>query len=224
MKRFSSFLILPLLWILCPGSAQTLIFGDCYPAGMAAARTTATDGLTAGIRQTQVLRRPQFQAMVQVEDSLYTLPTQLDGRYAPFAFDSVTATRDGYYLYRYHALNDPRRALTDSVYVRLKRNARPPTAPDTSAIPVLLPVPQIVNLVVIDHHGFHRFKILNADDFTRIDLTLYDRRGAVLFRSDDYRNDYDMSPLPADTYYYRLTGYTPQGEVSRKGFVELVKP
>lgn len=222
MKRI--LLFITSLSLYMPSAAQTLIFGDCYPAGMAAARTTATDGLTAGIRQTQMLRRPQFPATVQVDDSLYTLPTVIDTRYAPFAFDSITATCDGYYLYRYHALNDPRRALTDSVYVRLKRNARPPTDPDTGAIPVLLPVPQIVNLVVIDHHGFHRFKILNTDDFTRIDLTLYDRYGAVLYRTDDYRNDYDMSPLPADTYYYRLTGYTPQGEVSRKGFVELVKP
>lgn len=222
MKRILLFITSLSLYI--PSAAQTMIFGDCYPAGMAAARTTATDGLTAGIRQTQMLRRPQFPATVQVDDSLYTLPTFIDTRYAPFAFDSITATRDGYYLYRYHALNDPRRALTDSVYVRLKRNARPPTDPDTGAIPVLLPVPQIVNLVVIDHHGFHRFKILNANDFTRIGLTLYDRYGAVLYRTDDYRNDYDMGTLPADTYYYRLTGYTPQGEVSRKGFVELVKP
>lgn len=222
MKRILLLLIASLSYI--PLAAQTLMFGDCYPAGMAAARTTAADGLTAGIRQTQVLRRPQFQATIQTDDSRYTLPTRLDARYAPFAFDSIAATRDGYYLYRYRALNDPRRVLTDSVYVRLKRNARPHLTPDTGAIPVLLPVPQIVNLVVIDHHGFHHFKILNAEDFTRIDLTLYDRRGAVLLRNDDYRNDYDMSPLPADTYYYRLIGHTPQGEISRKGFVELVKP
>lgn len=222
MKRILLFISLLSLYI--PAAAQTLIFGDCYPAGMAAARTTATDGLTAGIRQTQMLRRPQFPATVQVDDSSYTLPTLLDGRYAAFAFDSITATCDGYYLYRYHALNDPRRVLTDSVYVRLKRDARPPTEPDIDRTPVSLPMPMIVNLVVIDQYGFHRFKILNADVFTRIDLTLYDRYGAVLYRTDDYRNDYDMSPLPADTYYYRLTGHTPQGAVSRKGFVELVKP
>lgn len=222
MKRILLFITSLSLYI--PSAAQTLIFGDCYPAGMAAARTTASDGLTAGIRQTQMLRRPQFQAIIQAEDSLYTLPAQLDGRYAPFAFDSVIATRDGYYLYRYRALNDPRRILTDSVYVRLKRDARPPTEPDIERTPVSLPMPMIVNLVVIDHHGFHHFKILNADVFTRIDLTLYDRYGAVLYRTDNYRNDYDMSSLPADTYYYRLTGHTPQGSVSRKGFVELVKP
>ncbi|MDE6112216.1 MAG: gliding motility-associated C-terminal domain-containing protein [Bacteroidales bacterium] len=222
MKRLISFLILP--WICFPTAAQTLIFGDCYPAGMAAARTTAADGLTAGIRQTQMLRRPQFPATVQVDDSSYTLPTRLDARYAAFSFDSITATRDGYYLYRYHALNDSKRVLTDSVYVQLTRNAWPPSEPDIEQVPVPLPMPLIVNLVVIDHHGFHRFKILNAEDFTRIDLTLYDRYGAVLHRSDDYRNDYDMSSLPADTYYYRLTAYTTQGEISRKGFVELVKP
>ncbi|MDE7090503.1 MAG: gliding motility-associated C-terminal domain-containing protein [Bacteroidales bacterium] len=224
MKRTLIFLILPWLCLFQPTVAQTLFFGDCYPAGMAAARTTADDGLTAGIRQTQMLRRPQFPATVQVEDSSYTLPTRLDARYAAFAFDSITATRDGYYLYRYRALNDSKRVLTDSVYVQLKRNARPPSEPDIEQAPVPLPMPVIVNLVVIDHHGFHCFKVLNAEYFTRIDLTLYDRYGAVLYRTDDYRNDYDMSPLPADTYYYRLTAYTPQGSISRKGFVELVKP
>ncbi|MDE6308292.1 MAG: gliding motility-associated C-terminal domain-containing protein [Bacteroidales bacterium] len=222
MKRMILFLLSLSSYI--PTAAQTLIFGDCYPAGMATARTTASDGLTAGICQTRMLRRPQFPATVQVDDSSYTLPTRLDARYASFAFDSITATRDGYYLYRYRALNDPRRVLTDSLYVRLKRDAQPPLPPDTDTIPVWLPVPQIVNLVVIDHYGFHRFKILNTEDFTRIDLTLYDRYGAVLYRTDNYRNDYDMSPLPADTYYYRLTAYTPQGAISRKGFVELVKP
>lgn len=224
MKRIIPFLMLPWWYAFSPAAAQTLIFGDCYPSGMAAARTTATDGLTAGILQTQMLRRPQFQAMIQAEDSHYALPDSLDARYAPFAFDSVTASRDGYYLYRYRAINDPGRVLTDSVYVKLKRNARPPLTPDTGAVPGLMPVPQIVNLVVIDHHGFHCFKVLNAADFTRIELTLYDRFGTVLLRSGDYRNDYDMSLLPAGTYYYRLSGFTPQGEVFRKGFVELVKP
>lgn len=224
MKRIMPYLILLTLCLQKSASAQTLIFGDCYPAGMAAARTTASDGLTAGIRQTQMLRRPQLPATIQVDDTLYILPTFIDTRYASFAFDSITATCDGYYLYRYHALNDPGHVLTDSVYVRLKRDTRPPIDPDIERTPVSLPLPMIVNLVVIDHHGFHHFKILNADVFTRIDLTLYDRHGAVLYRTDDYRNDYDMSPLPADTYYYRLTGHTPQGAVSRKGFVELVKP
>ena len=180
MKRALLILLLPWLCLLRPTAAQTLFFGDCYPAGMAAARTTADDGLTAGIRQTQMLRRPQFPATIQVEDSSYTLPTSLDARYAAFAFDSITATRDGYYLYRYRALNDSKRVLTDSVYVQLTRNARPSSEPDIEQAPVPLPMPVIVNLVVIDHHGFHCFKILNAESFTRIDLPIYDRYGDVL--------------------------------------------
>lgn len=198
---------------------------------MAATVTACTDGLTAGIRQPQVLRRPGFPAEITADDSIYTLPAKLDERYAAFAFDAVTATRDGYYPYRYRALNDPDRMLTDSVYVRLKRNGQPPlppgtviTPPDTVLEPVRLPVPAVVNLVVIDHRGFHRFRILNTEAFTRLDLTLYDKRGIVVLRNDDYQNDYDMSRLPADTYYYRLRAHTPNGSVEKKGFVELVKP
>ncbi len=252
MKRLT-YLALALWLPLClarPLDAQSLLFGDCYPVGMTATVTACTDGFTAGIRQPQVLRRPGFPAELTADDSVYTLPAKLDERYAAFAFDAVTATRDGYYAYRYRAINNPDRILTDSVYVRLKRNEQPPLppadtvltppdtiiippdtvvtppeppAPDTALEPVRLPVPQAVNLVVIDQRGFHRFKVLNADAFTRLNLTLYDRRGMVVLRDEDYQNDYDMSRLPADTYYYRLRAHTPDGSVEKKGFVELVK-
>lgn len=233
MKPYFTFAAI-LSWTLWhfPLSAQTLLFGECYPAGMAAAVTACTDGLTAGVRQAQVLRRPGFPAEITADDSVYTLPTILNERYAAFAFDTVSATHDGFYAYRYRALNTPERILTDSVYVRLKRNGPPPlppsdtiiSPPDTVPGPVRLPVPAVVNLVVIDHRGFHRFRILNADAFTRLELTLYDKRGAVILRKDDYLNDYDMSNLPADTYYYQLTAHTQDGSVEKKGFVELVKP
>lgn len=258
MKTYFRFtLILSLVCRYFSLSAQPLLFGDCYPAGMAATVTACTDGLSAGVRQPQVLRRPGLPAELTADDSIYTLPARLDERYAAFAFDAVTATRDGYYAYRYRALNAPDRILTDSVYVRLKRNGQPPLPPDTVITPpdtvvtprdtiinppdtvvtppdppvsdtglvsVRLPVPQAVNLVVIDHRGFHRFRLLNADAFTRLELTLYDKRGTVILRSDDYQNDYDMSRLPADTYYYRLRAHTPDGSVDKKGFVELLKP
>lgn len=217
MKKILISLVFVLPWC-CPLAAQNShLHGDCLPIGMATAVTAATDGLTAGIGQTQVLRRPGFPGELEADDSPYMLPTRLDVRYAPFAFDSVAATREGYYLYRYQAVNAPERILTDSVYVRLYDE------PGTVTEPGSMPVPQIVNLVVIDHHGFHCFKVLNADIFGRLDLKVYDRRGILIYSDDDYHNDYNMSALPADTYYYRLTATTSDGEIDRKGFVELVK-
>lgn len=244
MKPYFTFAAI-LSWTLWhfPLSAQSLLFGDCYPAGMAVTVTTCTDGLTGGIRQPQVWRRPGFPTEITVNDSVYTLPASLDERYAAFAFSAVTATHDGYYHFRYHAINVPDRILTDSVYVRLKRNGQTPLPPDTIIShpdtvitppeppipdtvldPVRLPVPAVVNLIVIDQRGFHRFKVLNAEAFTRLDLTIYDKRGMVVLRDDDYQNDYEMSRLPADTYYYRLRAHTPDGSIEKKGFVELVKP
>ena len=54
-------------------------------------------------------------------------------------------------------------------------------------------------------------------------LMLFNITGKVIYRSDNYNNDYDMAGLQAGTYYYVLSCMTKQGESVRKGFVEVVK-
>lgn len=225
-----------LLWLL-QGVARAqentprtaTLFGDCLPKGMTVATTTAKDGITTGTLQPQVLRRPTVERDLYSDDNSLSLPLWSDSRYALYTFDTVVAHSDGYYYYHYAALNDPTRLITDSVYVHLKRGGGgddddPPYVPDTSYEPTVVQVPKVVNLVIIDHHGYHTFKVLNTESYTSLSLTLFDARGFAIYRSDDYKNDYDMSTLDEGTYYYTLEAHTAASVASKKGFVELIKP
>lgn len=226
---------LALLWMtsVCPLSAQPTLWGDFNPVGLTVAATTATDDLTMGVLQPQVLRRPKCEAYIETTDSLYLLPLHSDERYAAFAFEMPTAIKDGTYYYHYRALNSPEKLLTDSVYIRFLISDTtgqpddsiedPPTPPDTVG-PSQLELPQVVNLVMIDHHGFHTLRVLNAASFSRLRLTLYDVRGLMIYQNDRYQNDFNMSHLPEGTYFYRLVALSQQAEMTKNGFVELIKP
>lgn len=213
-------------------STQSTLFGDCNPMGITSAATTATDLLTVGIHQAQVLRRPKCEAYIETTDSLYLLPHHSDERYAAFAFEVPIATKDGTYYYHYHSLNSPEKLLTDSVYIRFladdtigepNDSTDHPIFPPDTGQPSQLELPHVVNLVRIDHHGFHHFKVLNATSFSRMQLTLYDARGVVVYQNNRYQNDFSMAHLPSGTYYYRLVVRYEKAEMTKNGFVELIK-
>ena len=227
--RWLTATLLILQFSLC---AQTTLFGDFWPAGIAAAQTEVSNGLTMGVGQAQVLRRPKCEAYIETSDSLYLLPHQSDERYAAFTFDVPTAHEDGTYYYHYHSLNSPEKLLTDSVYIRFlaadtteapdDSTDNPIFPPDTGR-PSQLELPRVVNLVRIDHHGFHHFKVLNAASFSRMQLTLYDAHGVVVYQNNRYQNDFSMAHLSAGTYYYRLVVRYEKAEMTKNGFVELIK-
>ena len=213
-------------------SAQTTLFGDFWPMGMVAAQTEVSDKLTMGVLQPQVLRRPKCEAYIETTDSLYFLSHQSDERYTAFTFDVPTAHEDGYYYYHYRALNSPEKLLTDSVYIRFLATDTTETPNDSTDNPIFPPdtvgpsqleLPQVVNLVMIDHHGFHTLRVLNAASFSRLRLTLYDVRGLMIYQNDRYQNDFNMSHLPEGTYFYRLVAVSQQTEMTKNGFVELIK-
>ena len=54
-------------------------------------------------------------------------------------------------------------------------------------------------------------------------LAVYHRWGRLVYEQDDYQNDYDLSKLPVDTYYYVLFYEGRDGQVrSKQEFVEIV--
>ncbi len=213
-------------------SAQTTLFGDFWPMGITAAQTEVSDKLTMGIWQPSVLRRPKCEAYIETTDSLYLLPIHNDERYVSFAFETPTALKDGFYYYHYRALNSPEKLLTDSIYIRFlisdtignpNDSTENPDSPPDSVYPPQLELPRVVNLVRIDHLGLHYFKILNADAFSRMQLTLYDAHGVVVYQNNRYQNDFSMAHLPSGTYYYHLVVMYKNTEMTKNGFVELIK-
>ena len=155
--------------------------------------------------------------------------------YAPFAFDTAVATRSGWY--RYHVREPYHNGLrTDSLFVWFLSDSVPGTPPDVPVtpgnpddtlpkppVPPLTSTASIVNLVVLDGYDLTRFRILNLSDFDRAEVTLFDRTGKSIYRSQDYRNDFDFAQRKPDTYYYRVSLHR-GGTVSRQeGFVEVVE-
>lgn len=189
---------------------------------------SGTPGLTSGYLQPNLWINPPIVDTVTVEDGdtfVFDLH-EAASFYAPFAFDTTVATRSGWYRYRvrepYH--NGIR---TDSIFVWFMNDSVPETPPDDTLpkppVPPLTSTASIVNLVVLDGYDLTRFRILNLSDFDRAEVTLFDRTGKAIYRSQDYRNNFDFAQRNPDTYYYRVSLHR-GGTVSRQeGFVEVVE-
>ncbi|MBV7530548.1 gliding motility-associated C-terminal domain-containing protein [Chitinophaga sp. sic0106] len=69
-----------------------------------------------------------------------------------------------------------------------------------------------------------RFVILGIDRYPNSQLIVFNRWGNIVYRSNDYRNNWDGSGLNEGTYYYELICNTPaNGKVSLKGWIQLVR-
>ncbi|RBL91240.1 DUF7507 domain-containing protein [Chitinophaga flava] len=68
-----------------------------------------------------------------------------------------------------------------------------------------------------------KFIILGIDKYPGSSLVIFNRWGNVVYRSNDYRNEWDGSQLHEGTYYYELVCPTSNGKVSLKGWVQLVR-
>jgi len=68
----------------------------------------------------------------------------------------------------------------------------------------------IPSLITPDMNGLNDYFVLQGlEELGRVELTVFDRRGLVVFETDDYDNmwyglDYNSKPLPDDTYFYIL--------------------
>lgn len=82
------------------------------------------------------------------------------------------------------------------------------------------------NAITPNNDGFNdAYFVGDEDDFPKLELTVYDRAGQLLFRALPYRNDWfgqddSGTPLPAGTYYVRVK--TAAGIVHNT-FVDLIR-
>ncbi len=68
-----------------------------------------------------------------------------------------------------------------------------------------------------------KFVILGIDKYPGSTLVIFNRWGNVVYRSNDYRNEWDGAQLNAGTYYYELVCPGNNGKISMKGWVQLVR-
>ena len=54
-------------------------------------------------------------------------------------------------------------------------------------------------------------------------LVVFNRQGRVIFKDDDYQNDWDGDNLPEGVYYYVLKASGPRGEEVYKGAVSIIR-
>jgi Leucine-rich repeat (LRR) protein len=82
-----------------------------------------------------------------------------------------------------------------------------------------------VNLVAIDGKHITVFTVRDIELFPDNVLVMYTKWGKKVFEKTGYANDFDMTELPAGTYYYILSIRTEveKDKPAYKGFVEVIK-
>lgn len=199
---------------LLKASTHTLS-GSFLPECIQPAYSPCIDAITLGTNQL-LLRRPILYDTLTY-DTLYNISTEIDARYSDYSLPIPTAYTEGYYTYTYKALNSDK-TIFDSLFVSFLNEHE-----QDSSLENKTKMPLVVNVVVIDHKGYTTFKLLNLDYYDNVKLNLYDKRGLCIYRSLSYNNNYDMSHLPADTYFFDLEAQKAQDIIKHKGFVELIK-
>lgn len=146
---------------------------------------------------------------------------------APYYFDTPVADTTGWY--RYTVFEPYRnRQWTDSVFVRFQEHDDgndedgPSPDPGSPKDPMVVKPARIVNLVIVDNYDYTRFRILNMEDYNRVELILFDVRGRAIYRTSDYMNDYDFRNMADGTYYYQVTLHNSGMTTTQKGFVEVL--
>src|SRR5690606_21270630 len=67
-----------------------------------------------------------------------------------------------------------------------------------------------------------RFEIIGIEGFDHIEVLIFNRWGNEVYRSDDYRNDWEGRDLTEGTYYYLITTHLGNTQEVHKGWV-LIK-
>ena len=114
---------------------------------------------------------------------------------------------------KFRDVNDPKTTVNDlslgeNVLLWSVSNSGCPPSVDDLTITVLNMI--IPSLITPDMNGMNDYFVLQGtESLGRVEFTVFDRRGLVVFESKDYDNlwyglDYNGNPLPDDTYFYIL--------------------
>jgi len=109
-------------------------------------------------------------------------------------------------------------SFTPTLHIEYSR-LQQPVCPRTVALaPIVLGEPSVLpNIITPNGDGLNDF-FVQRQFCDPPALRIYSRWGQEVYRSEQYRNDWNAPGLPAGTYYYRFTGE--QGR-SAKGWLEV---
>ncbi len=85
-------------------------------------------------------------------------------------------------------------------------------------------VPELVNFLVKDGTGRTTFEVPGINNYEKVELSVYNRFGSLVYRSTTYANDFDCRDYPAGTYFYELTLTTPNSrDVLSRNIIEIME-
>lgn len=73
-------------------------------------------------------------------------------------------------------------------------------------------VPVFVNFIVANGTGRTTFEVPGIDDYKQVTLYVYNRFGRLIYKSNNYANDFDTQNFPSGTYFYDLILTTKNAE------------
>ncbi|WP_430971699.1 gliding motility-associated C-terminal domain-containing protein [Sunxiuqinia rutila] len=80
---------------------------------------------------------------------------------------------------------------------------------------------ELVNFILLDGMSYSVFEVPNISRYSQIELEVYNRWGAMVYKNQNYQNDLDFAHYTPGTYYYQMTLWTGDSPFVVRNVVEV---
>ena len=84
-------------------------------------------------------------------------------------------------------------------------------------------IPEMVNFLVKDGTGRTTFEVPGIKNYKKVELSVYNRFGNLVYRSTNYANDFDCQDYRTGTYFYELTLITQDNQNILRDIIEIME-
>jgi hypothetical protein len=85
-------------------------------------------------------------------------------------------------------------------------------------------IPKLVNMLIQDGNGRTTFEIPGIFQYRKVTMSVYNRFGGLVYKSNSYANDFDSKDFIPGTYFYVLTLEPYSGkEILVRNIIEIIK-